>query len=122
VSAPAHASAYAQAQQWRRQAEALIPRPYAGRSLSQIDERRAARLGIASGLVEAFAVEQAHLCELMAYVIAGEEASRAPAVLALMDELSRARRSATSVLEQIRHVEAAVLRLWLLRVEGGVGS
>ncbi len=118
TATPAHVSAGAMAQSFRRQAEALIPRPHARLSLAQIDERRAARLGIAQGLVETFAVEQLHLCELMAYVVAGEEPSRAPRVLEVMDSLAESRRSAGDLLAQVRRVEAAILELWLLRLEG----
>lgn len=115
---PAHVSAGAMAQSFRRQADALIPRPHARLSLAQIDERRAARLGIAQGLVETFAVEQLHLCELMAYVVAGEEPARAPRVLEVMDALAESRRSAGDLLAQVRLVEAAILQLWVLRLEG----
>lgn len=115
----AHVSAFAQWTLWRRQADSVVPRSYAGFSLAQLDARRAARLANASGLVETFAAEQASLVELMAYVVVAERPSVASKVTRLMDELGEQRRSASHILEQAASVEAAIAQLWLMRLSGG---
>lgn len=88
-------------------------------SLEEIEMRRQGRARLASGRVQEFAVEQLAVCELLAYGVAAEVPGRANAVRTLLNELAASRRAATHVVEQIEACERVMLRLWLLRLEGG---
>lgn len=91
-------------------------------SLPEIERRRGARLKLASGRVQAFAAHQASICELLAYVVAGERPADGGEVVRAMDELAETRRGASSILEQIAVTEATMTRLWLIRLGLGEGA
>lgn len=88
----------------------------AGLSLDAIERQRAGRLAIARGLVQVFAAQQVSVCELMAVVVAQERPDAAEEIVGILETLAIQRRSATSILKQIQDVEAAMLRLWLVRL------
>ena len=96
-------------------ADSFLPNPHAPIPLDRVESRRAGRAALASGPVQAWAAEQISLAELMSFVVAGEQPSRAPAVKRIMDDLAAARRRATHIFEQISATETAIMRLWLLR-------
>lgn len=109
---------------WRRLRQSVseagaLERPV---SLPEIERRRGARLKLASGRVQAFAAHQASICELMAYIVAGERPAEGGEVVRAMDELAEARRGASSILEQIAVTEATMTRLWLIRLGLGEGA
>ncbi|MEC9372462.1 MAG: hypothetical protein VYC34_01405, partial [Planctomycetota bacterium] len=85
-------------------------------SIATIERRRAGRLELADGPLQRFAAMQASVTELLAYIVASEQAGRAGEILSVLDELSLQRRSATHVIQQIEAAERAMLRLWLIRL------
>jgi hypothetical protein len=68
--------------------------------------------------VQRFVAEQSATVELMAYVVAAEDASRSAKVVTIIEEWEVARRAAKHIFEQIRASESAMLSLWRLRVQG----
>lgn len=117
VQPPAHASAAAAWQRWRTAAEKLVPAQGVVPSLEQLDRRRSGRAALASGLVQAFAAEQASLFEIMAYVAASEVPHRADELRTILAEQAQRRREARTIMEQIGAVERAITQLWLLRAQ-----
>lgn len=99
----------------RPQADAFLPNPHAPIPLDRIESRRAGRATLAEGPVQVWAAEQAALAELLSFIVAGEQPSRAPKVKEIMDDLASARRGATHIFQQISATEAAITRLWMLR-------
>ncbi|MGQ0627908.1 MAG: hypothetical protein ACT4PL_07385 [Phycisphaerales bacterium] len=99
----------------RARAETYAPNPAAPLSLDAIERLNVGRLALARGVVQEFAAEQAGCAELLAYVVSGEQPGRAPVVATIMRMLSQKRREATTSIEQIKHTEAAMTRLWMLR-------
>jgi hypothetical protein len=95
----------------------MVPSSAAALRLDQVERRRAGRLSLARGPVEAFAAEQASLCELMGYVLACEKPSQAEPARRIVEQLIADRREARDILEQLKAAERAMLRLWLMRLE-----
>ncbi len=92
-----------------------LPAPDPRFGLAGIEARRTARLGMADGVVQMFAAEQAALCETLATLVAAERPAVASRVAGVLDDLAKRRRDAGHVLEQIASTERAITRLWLLR-------
>ncbi len=92
-----------------------LPAPDPRFGLAGIEARRTARLGMADGVVQTFAAEQAALCETLATLVAAERPAAASRVVGVLDELAERRRDADHVLGQIAATERAMTRLWLLR-------
>jgi len=80
-----------------------------------IDARRDARLGMSRGVVQAFAAEQAAVCEFMAALVAAERPASGRRVRLVLDRLAASRRAAPHVFEQLAACESAMTELWLLR-------
>ncbi len=101
--------------QWQRLAAELS----AGRSgvvrAEEIERRRTARLAVAGGPVQRFAVEQLAIAELLSAVIAVERPERAAEAAGVLAELGNSRRAATHILHQIAATELAIGRLWAIR-------
>ncbi len=101
--------------QWQQLAADLS----AGRSgvvrAEEIERRRTARLAVAGGPVQRFAVEQLAVAELLSAVIAVERPERAADAAGVLSELAGTRRTATHVLHQIAATELAIARLWAIR-------
>jgi hypothetical protein len=106
--------------QWRAEAEANVPNQYAPVPLLEIDQRRQGRQAIADGPVQAFALEQVGIAELMAYAVTAERPSRAPAVRAAIEEMVAGRRAARHIFEQIAIAERCILAIWMIRLSEGV--
>jgi hypothetical protein len=87
-------------------------------SPSAIAARRLARLGVADGVVQRFAAEQAALAETMASLVIAERAAAASRVRDIGTELGAARRGAAHVLWQIEATERAMAQLWIERFGG----
>jgi hypothetical protein len=101
---------------WRERVDRATPNSGAPLQLETIERRRTARLNQASGPIQFFAAQQVSVCELMSYVVAGEQPDRAADIAIVLEDLSAQRQSAQHVLEQIHAVERAMLRLWLIRI------
>lgn len=115
---PAHLVAAQARARWRRIAEGIVAVGREPLSLDQIDGRMAARLRLADGQVQAFAVEQLAVCELMAFTLAAERAEDAPRAAEVLRRLTSERREADHILTQVRAAERAMLAIWLLRLGG----
>lgn len=104
---------------WDKEAERIPPTGREPSTLGQIRQRGAGRAGVAANIVQRFAAEQATTVELMAHVIAAEDAGRAEAVGAIVAEWNKDRRGATHVFDQMAASERAMLALWRERMKGG---
>jgi hypothetical protein len=80
------------------------------------ERRRRGRVSLAEGPVQVFAAEQTALAELLASVVVRERPRERDVVESVLRTLSAERRSATHVFEQIAATEAAIVRLWTLRL------
>ncbi len=114
---PAHVSAAAVRARWRETAGKAGPvlRSAGGPDLAEIDRRHAGRVGLAFGLVQAFAAEHVGVCDLMAYVVAAEQPARTDRARAILAELAERRRTARHIFEQLNAAERAAVQLWLAR-------
>lgn len=97
---------------------------WAGPGLPEIDRRLSARRVVTGGgdrgsRPQDFAVEQVTIAELLAYTTASARASRAAEVAAVLDELAAARANAGHVFEQLAVTEAAMCKLWIIRLSQG---
>lgn len=101
---------------WTRAAERSIPAAGFPLTLADVARRLEGRRGLASGLVQEFAVEQLALAETMAVVIVSERPVRSNAVNAVLDDLGHARREATHIFDQIAATERAMIQLWEIRL------
>ncbi len=117
-SPPAEASAQLLRQQWQTEAARRTPTGREPTTLAQLDSSRSARRRLASGRVQQFAAEQVSLAELMGYVVASERPAKRDKVSAILDSLAGSRRSARHISVQLEAAEEAMLRLWLIRLEG----
>ncbi|MCC6661192.1 MAG: hypothetical protein IT437_09935 [Phycisphaerales bacterium] len=122
VQPPAGESARQVWTRWRAEAEAAPPASAAGPTLADLDRRHDGRTGLARGLVQSFAAEQASVLDAMAAVVAAEQPARAAEVQRLTDNARAARASAETILEQINIVERAKVQLWVLRSPAGESS
>lgn len=104
---------------WDKEAERIPPTGKEPSTLGQIRQRGAGRAGVAANVVQRFAAEQATTVELMAHVVAAEDAARAEAASTIIAEWNRDRRAATHVFDQMAASERAMLALWRLRMKGG---
>lgn len=103
---------------WRTIADGAVPSSNPPITIDQIERNHAARIGVASGPVQRFAVEQLAACELMAYTVAAERRHRTEDIRDLLDDLAAQRREARHILQQIRDVEHTMARLWSIRMGG----
>jgi len=103
----------------RQECERHIPNRAAPLSIERIERAHAGRLALARGVVQQFAADELASTELLAFIVTAERPSVAPVAATILANLNQARRDATSVLEQIKHTEAAMLRLWILRAGEG---
>ncbi|MCB9846674.1 MAG: hypothetical protein H6811_11900 [Phycisphaeraceae bacterium] len=101
---------------WLRRAEASLAPPNAPMTLGEIEARYASRAALASGPVQRFAAEQLAIVELMAYVTAAEQPTRARDALAIVEEMSSARRRSEHVFQQLAAAERALAQLWTIRM------
>lgn len=106
---------------WTRRATAAVPTGREPIRPEQIARRRAARLAIADGSVQRFAVDQLAVCETMAFVIASERPERAAEVGRVLEALAQERRTAPDIFMQVFATERAMILLWQSRfgVSGG---
>lgn len=106
--------------QWRRTAEPMLATGKEPHTLDEIDRRMASRLSLSSGPVQEFAARHLAVAETMAYVVFIEQPGHSVEVKKVMEALATDRRKSEHVLDQIDAAEAAMLRLWRIRMEGGV--
>jgi len=107
-------------QRLERDAERAMPTGREAQSLASLRRKHAGRVSVAKGVVQRFAAEQFSAVELYGYVLSAESPTQAEDVARVLAEFSAARRSAESVLGQIEAAEAAMAKLWRVRlVEGG---
>ncbi len=99
----------------RAAAEKYAPNPSAPIPIDRIDRSHAGRLALARGVAQQFSADQVGCAELLAYLVSAEQPARAAVAATVLKQLSAKRREATSVVEQIKCTEAAMLRLWMLR-------
>lgn len=101
---------------WRAEAQALSPNQYSPLTLEEIDGRRRGREVLADGPVQAAAVDQVSIAELMTYVVTAEHPARAAKARSILDDMGAARRKASHVFGQLAATERAILELWILRL------
>lgn len=101
--------------QLRLRADRYAPNPNAPWSLERLERRHAGRLLLARGPVQTFAADQVSAAEMLAFIVSGEQPLRAARIKAIVGRMNDERRSARNILTQIRIVEQAVTRLWLVR-------
>jgi hypothetical protein len=102
--------------QLHEQAVRAAPNDAAPISIDRIDQRHAARLSMARGLVQQFAADQLACAELMAFIITAERPSRAEEVRTLLAAAHAGHREASDIRVQLRVAEATMLRLWFVRL------
>jgi len=105
-------------ERWDKEAERIPPTGKEPATLGQIRHRAAGRIGVASNVVQRFVAEQAASVELMAYVVAAEDAALSEKVGAVIQQWESSRRSAKHIFEQIQASENAMLGLWRLKTQG----
>ncbi|MCG3124533.1 MAG: hypothetical protein GIKADHBN_03001 [Phycisphaerales bacterium] len=105
---------------WRKTAEPLLPTGREPLTTEAIERRLNSRLALATGPIQHFAARHLAVAELMAYVVAIEQPGRATEVAIILDKLAGDRRTAGHILDQINAAELAMLRLWQIRLEGGL--
>jgi hypothetical protein len=113
---PAELSASVLYRQWRARVDPALPAPSILPSPDEIERRRVGRAALARGMVQQFAAHQVSACELMACIVGSERSADALRLSAVLDDLLTARQNADHIFEQIRATEAAMLRLWLIRL------
>ncbi len=101
----------------RTQTDRMIPASPPPMTTTDIERARAARQSQARGPIQAFAAQQSSLAELIAYAAHAEQPSQASAVRETLETLRSQRRAAKSVFEQLAETEAAIVKLWLIRLE-----
>jgi trimeric autotransporter adhesin len=101
---------------WHAEALQVGANPNAPLRLGEVERRRQTRKSVTSGPVQSCAAEQLSLAELMSVVVAAERPGEAPKVREVINELTRQKRAATHVFEQMAAAERAMLRLWLIRL------
>lgn len=106
--------------QWRRTAEPLLATGKEPLTLGDIDRHLSSRLSLSQGPVQEFAARHLAVVETMAYVVSIEQPSHAREVVEIMAALAADRRKAEHVLDQIDSAETAMMRLWKVRLGGGV--
>lgn len=106
------------AQHWARSATSGSTSLDVQSRLESIQMKRVGRMTLAEGLITRFAAEQVSLVETMAVAIASERPNAASEIESIMQTLSKRRRSAGDVLQQISAVEEAAVQLWHIRLGG----
>lgn len=106
------------AQHWARSATSGSTSLDVQNRLESIQMKRVGRMTLAEGLISRFAAEQVSLVETMAIAIASERPNAASEIDSIMQTLSKRRRSAGDVLQQISAVEVAAVQLWHIRLGG----
>jgi hypothetical protein len=107
-------------QRLERDAERALPTGREASTLASLRRRHAGRVSVSNGVVQRFAAEQFSAVEMYGYVLSSESPTHAEEVARVLAEFAAARRAADSVLTQIEAAEAAMVRLWRVRlVEGG---
>ncbi len=91
-------------------------------TLDRLDARRAGRLAVAVGPVQAFVAEQVACVEALGYLVCAERPAAAAQSSAVLGALAQRRRNSDSIADQMKAAESAMLRLHLLRAgeDGGV--
>lgn len=100
----------------RARADRLVPTAQWPLQPSEIDRRLSGRTRMAHGRVQWFAAYQSALLEIELFNAAADRPALAGALVELLEGLQRARREASSVLEQIAIVERARLEIWMYRL------
>lgn len=101
---------------WRAAAEDITrPRAYP-ESLAQITSGSLARSKIASGIIQRDVVRLHEIARLMGLVVAGEHPDRATELWDIVSSLSNRLASAANVGIQVRDCEAAMARIWAVRL------
>ena len=101
---------------WHAEALQVPANPNAPLKLGEVERRRQSRLSVASGPVQNFAAEQLSLAELVSVVVCSERPAEAPRVRQIIDDLTKEKRAARHVFEQVLASQRAMLRLWLIRL------
>ena len=112
---PAERAAAALRAKWDRQARA----GGLGAEALEVESvlaRHAARLSLAQGPMQVFAVEQVAVFEMMGIVVVSERLDRAADVRAIRDRVRQQRLEAADIVEQIYAVERGLCELWAIRL------
>jgi hypothetical protein len=104
---------------WRERAIATAAGGPQPALIAELDARYESRRSLARGIVQRFAADQASAAEMMGATVRAEHPASAEAVDQILADLAAARRQAGSAFEQIEACEAAMLRLWRVRLSGG---
>lgn len=101
---------------WRGSAERYVEGAWTFTPLDELVRRREGRLRLVGNDVERLVAEQVSVLEVMAYVVAAERPTMAPAAERILLEAAAARRDSGTILDQVLQGERAQLRLWLIRL------
>jgi hypothetical protein len=104
-------------QRWRNSAGSVVPTAPPPLLVEQIERRLAGRLSQASGMIQVFAAYQVSIAEVMAYVVSAEHPSKAEDVGLILSQMSDDRRRASTIPQQIKATERAIVQLWMIRFE-----
>lgn len=102
----------------RQEAEVLLTTGRETMGLAELDSRRSARLGVASGRIQLFAAEQVGAAEILAYITTLEKPDAVPSVAASLRTLDDRRRGSRHIFQQLRAAERAMLAIWVERFGG----
>lgn len=113
-------AAEALAAQWRELAQQEIEDLSLLSHLDDLDQRSIGRLLLAEGSLDRFAAHQSASVEAMALLVMAENPGVRSQAEAVVAELTKRRREARNILEQIVASEEAAVKLWKLRLERSV--
>ncbi len=87
-------------------------------SREQIAANLAVRTKVAAGRIQDFIAEQGAIAEYLAFVVSLEQPTARREIAAILDELSRSRRTTPHAFAQIHGTERAIVSLWKIRLGG----
>ena len=105
---------------WRAAALSQNFKQGSGARIEEIEMNRIGRLSLADGIIARFAANQVSAVEMMAIVIENENSARASDVRKVVSTMSQNRRTSNNIIDQIHHVEAAAVNLWMIRMGGDI--
>lgn len=102
---------------WRADRTTPVPPLIIG--LDRIDRIRQARLAQARGPLQVFAAEQMGVLEVLVYATQAEHPAYADRLRDLLGDVAAQRRRADHIIDQLIETEAAITRVWLIRLGQG---
>lgn len=107
-------------EQWATIARAQINDLSLLSRINEVEMKRIGRASLSDGIIAGFAANQVSAVEVMAIVLQAENVSKADHIESIIASMSKERREANSILEQISIVEYAAVELWKIRLGGGL--